>query len=98
MYRNSRGARYDSGMGTISSISNAPSGGQTPAQLLDAVNSLINDDMAAVDHHIKNELKSDVALIEQIGEYIVGAGGKRLRPVTLLLGAHALGLQGDSAH
>lgn len=96
MYRNSRGARYDSGMGTISSISNTHSGGQTPAQLLDAVNSLINDDMAAVDHHIKNELKSDVALIEQIGEYIVGAGGKRLRPVTLLLGAHALDYKGTA--
>ena len=57
MYRNSRGARYDWGMGTISSISNTPSGGQTPALLLDAVNSLINEDMTAVDHHIKNELK-----------------------------------------
>ena len=83
-------------MGTLSSISDTRSGGQTPAQLLDSVNTLINDDMAAVDHHIQNELKSDVALIEQIGEYIVGAGGKRLRPVTLLLGAHALGYKGTA--
>ncbi|MFL2536668.1 MAG: polyprenyl synthetase family protein [Candidatus Azotimanducaceae bacterium] len=52
--------------------------------------------MAAVDRHIQSELRSDVALIEQIGHYIVGAGGKRLRPVTLLLSAHALRYKGTA--
>jgi len=83
-------------MGTISSISSSDLAGQKPEDLLDAANALISDDMAAVDHHIQNELKSDVVLIEQIGHYIVGAGGKRLRPVTLLLAAHALGYRGTA--
>ena len=49
-----------------------------------------------MDRHIQSELRSDVALIEQIGHYIVGAGGKRLRPVTLLLSAHALRYKGTA--
>jgi len=83
-------------MGTLSSISSNHLTGQKTEELLDAVNALIAEDMAAVDHHIQTELKSDVALIEQIGHYIVGAGGKRLRPVTLLLAAHALGYRGTA--
>ena len=83
-------------MGTVSSISSAHSGSQSPAELLEAIHSLISEDMAAVDHHIQSELKSDVVLIEQIGHYIVGAGGKRLRPVTLILGAHTLSYQGTA--
>ena len=83
-------------MGTVSSISSAHSGSQSPAELLEAIHCLIREDLAAVDHHIQSELKSDVALIEQVGHYIVGAGGKRLRPVTLVLGAHTLGYQGTA--
>ncbi|AOY94193.1 octaprenyl diphosphate synthase [Cupriavidus sp. USMAA2-4] len=54
--------------------------------------------MRAVDAVIRRRLASEVPLIEQIGEYIIGAGGKRLRPVILLLVARALGYDGHRHH
>lgn len=51
----------------------------------------IADDLRGVDAVILERLKSEVALINQIGGYIVGAGGKRLRPALVLLTARALG-------
>jgi octaprenyl-diphosphate synthase len=50
--------------------------------------------MAQVDLVIAERLRSDVALVNQIANYIVGAGGKRLRPRLLLLFANALGFEG----
>ena len=55
-------------------------------------------DMAAVDTLIRRRLASDVVLINQVAEYIVSAGGKRLRPMLLLLAARAFGHQGADAH
>jgi octaprenyl-diphosphate synthase len=55
-------------------------------------------DMQAVDATIRARLDSDVVLIRTIAEYIVGAGGKRLRPALLLLVARALGYQGSHHH
>jgi octaprenyl-diphosphate synthase len=54
------------------------------------------DDMRAVDRTIRERLNSDVALIGSIADYIIGAGGKRLRPAVLLLVARALGYRGDA--
>ncbi len=54
--------------------------------------------MRAVDAVIRQRLSSEVPLIEQIGEYIIGAGGKRLRPVILLLTARAMGYDGNRHH
>ena len=51
-------------------------------------------DMAAVDALIRRRLVSDVALIDQIANYIIGAGGKRIRPMLVLLFAKALGFEG----
>ncbi|MCG3189428.1 MAG: Octaprenyl diphosphate synthase [Burkholderiaceae bacterium] len=51
-------------------------------------------DMAEVDRVIRQRLESNVALIDQIGSYIVGAGGKRIRPRLVLLFARALGFHG----
>ncbi len=51
----------------------------------------IVDDMEEVNRVIRHSLSSDVLLINQIAEYIIGAGGKRLRPALLLLVAGALG-------
>jgi octaprenyl-diphosphate synthase len=53
-------------------------------------------DMQAMDSEIRRRLHSDVALVNQISEYIIGAGGKRLRPALLLLLAGAGGFQGDA--
>ncbi|MEJ1356286.1 MAG: octaprenyl diphosphate synthase [Candidatus Sedimenticola sp. (ex Thyasira tokunagai)] len=60
-----------------------------------AIRELIADDMEAVDKLILHRLQSDVVLINQIGHYIVNSGGKRLRPMIVLLAARALGYRGD---
>lgn len=52
-------------------------------------------DMSAVDQLIRDRLSSDVALINTIADYIVAAGGKRLRPAIVLMVARALGYQGS---
>jgi octaprenyl-diphosphate synthase len=54
--------------------------------------------METVDAVIRARLNSDVVLIRTIGEYIIGAGGKRMRPVLLLLAAQALGYKGNHHH
>ncbi len=56
-----------------------------------AIKNLTTTEATAVDQLILNELSSDVILINQIGHYIIGNGGKRLRPMLLLLAAKALG-------
>ena len=59
------------------------------------VNSLAKSDMQAVDALIRKSLKSDVALVSQVSEYIVTSGGKRLRPLLVLLASRALGYDGN---
>lgn len=56
---------------------------------LESIRSLVADDMHAVDQMIQQRLHSDVVLINQIGHYIVNSGGKRLRPMLVLLAARA---------
>lgn len=51
--------------------------------------SLVEIDVNRVNDAIQTQLQSDVALIKQLGNYIIQAGGKRLRPVSLLLAARA---------
>ena len=58
---------------------------------LAAIQALAAADMQALDRLIRQRLASDVVLINQVAEYIIGAGGKRLRPMLLLLAAGALG-------
>ena len=52
------------------------------------------DEMREVDAVIQRRLASDVALINQISHYIISAGGKRIRPMLVLLFANALGFRG----
>ena len=59
---------------------------------------LARADMDAVDALIRARLASDVVLVNQVAEYIVGAGGKRLRPTLLVLAARALGHAGADVH
>jgi octaprenyl-diphosphate synthase len=61
-----------------------------------AIRELIADDLKAADALILERLRSDVVLINQIGHYIVNSGGKRLRPMIVLLAARALGYTGQS--
>lgn len=58
---------------------------------LKTIQALAAPEMAAMDALIRERLASDVVLINQVAEYIIGAGGKRLRPMLLLLAAGALG-------
>ncbi|MDP3837422.1 MAG: octaprenyl diphosphate synthase [Methylococcales bacterium] len=62
----------------------------------DSIKNLTAIEAKAVDQLIINELSSDVILINQMGHYIVGNGGKRLRPMLLLLAAKALGGVNDN--
>jgi len=62
----------------------------------DAVRALMAEDMTAVDRFISQCLASDVALVNQVAQYIVHSGGKRLRPLLVLTVARACGCQGDA--
>ncbi len=72
----------------------------SPPRRLDlpAIQALASPEMAAMDRLIRQRLASDVVLINQVAEYIISAGGKRLRPMLLLLTAGALGHRGADAH
>jgi len=65
----------------------------TSMQLKD-IRATVADDLQQVDAEIRRQLESDVALVNQIGQYIVGGGGKRLRPLSVLLAARAAGASG----
>ncbi|AEG30941.1 polyprenyl synthetase family protein [Thiomicrospira cyclica] len=58
------------------------------------IKDLMADDLRATDKLILERLASDVVLINQIGHYIINNGGKRLRPLIVLLSARACGYQG----
>ncbi len=61
----------------------------------DDIAALADGDMRAVDALILTSLESDVSLVSQVSQYIVMSGGKRLRPLIVLLAARALGYQGN---
>jgi octaprenyl-diphosphate synthase len=65
---------------------------------IEALNTLIADDMNAVDGVIRRQLHSEVALVNQVAEYIIGGGGKRLRPALVLLSAGAVGSRDPAQH
>ena len=56
---------------------------------------LIAGDMNTMDAVIARRLQSDVPLVAQVSQYIIAAGGKRLRPALVLLMAGALGYRGE---
>lgn len=62
---------------------------------LHAIRALVKADLAALDTEIGQRLSSDITLINQLGRHIIGSGGKRLRPLIVLLSARALGYEGE---
>jgi octaprenyl-diphosphate synthase len=62
--------------------------------LKERVARLVGEDLRAVEAEIQREISSHVALIQEMGEYIASAGGKRLRPMLLLLAARLAGYHG----
>lgn len=59
------------------------------------IRALVESDFQATNQMILDRLKSDVALVDQVGHYIVAAGGKRLRPMLVLLAAKSMGYEGE---
>ncbi len=72
--------------------------GKLPTVTLEHLYALIGPDMKAVDAVIRDRLYSDVALVRQVAEYIIGSGGKRMRPALVLLAAGAMGYEGSRHH
>ncbi len=66
----------------------------SPLIRFDDVQSMAAAEMAAVDALIRARLASDVVLINQVADHIIGAGGKRLRPMLHLIAARAAGYAG----
>jgi len=64
--------------------------------LLSSISALIEPQVNAVNKEIEVRLSSDIALINRLSSYIIYSGGKRLRPVALLLSAKAFGYQGQA--
>ncbi len=62
---------------------------------LDEIRSLVSDEMAAVDQFIDTQLNTNIDFITEVGRHIIESGGKRLRPMLVLLSAKAFDYQGD---
>jgi octaprenyl-diphosphate synthase len=64
----------------------------------ESLQTFLADDMRAVDQVIRERLHSEVALVSQVSEYIINSGGKRLRPVLVILSSGCFGYQGRAHH
>lgn len=58
--------------------------------------SLLNDDLRRVELQFREDLASKVPLIRKVGEYVLASGGKRIRPMLVLLSARLAGYQGNA--
>lgn len=65
---------------------------------INQVVALADADMQAVNQCIGQQVNSDVALVNQLGMYIINSGGKRIRPMLTVLAARALNHQGTEHH
>ncbi|GAA6182889.1 MULTISPECIES: octaprenyl diphosphate synthase [Alteromonadaceae] len=65
---------------------------------LNNIRRLADPDMQAVNALIQSQVNSDVALINQLGFYIVNSGGKRIRPLITVLAARAVGIENQQHH
>jgi octaprenyl-diphosphate synthase len=66
------------------------------AMTLSEIRALVQPDLRAVDAVIRSRLKSAVPLVDQIAEHIISGGGKRLRPMMVVLAARACRIEGDA--
>jgi len=58
---------------------------------LEEIRSIVSEEWSLLDQEIEKQLSSDIELINNISEYIVNSGGKRIRPLIVLLSARACG-------
>ena len=83
-------------LGTNSNLKIAVFSGTTVS--FESIKQLLAHDMSIVDGVIRARLHSEVVLVNQVGEYIVSSGGKRLRPALVVLSANAFGYAGNHHH
>ena len=62
------------------------------------IHALMKSDLVMMDEILVNRLDSNVDLISQMSQYIINSGGKRIRPLLLLLCARAMNYKGDYHH
>jgi len=62
--------------------------------IVEEIRALVQTQLEQVDERIRGSLRSEVSLVNDISSYIVDSGGKRLRPLLVILGAEAFGYQG----
>ena len=77
-------------------VKDLSTGGEGAPASLESIRGPIEEDLSAVDGVIRRRLESHVVLIRTIADYIVGSGGKRLRPALVLLTANAFGAHGPA--
>lgn len=80
--------------GRFAKVSDHPGKAEEKMEIQEVLD-LIKEDMALVEEGFKKNLSSDVYLIGKIGEYILKSGGKRFRPMILLLSSKLCGYTGD---
>jgi octaprenyl-diphosphate synthase len=68
-----------------------PAAQPSAAMSFESVKQLVAEDLRDVDRVIRQRLASDVVLVNQVAEYIVGSGGKRLRPLVTVVASRACG-------
>ncbi|QLZ70906.1 octaprenyl diphosphate synthase (plasmid) [Legionella sp. PC1000] len=62
---------------------------------IDSIRALVSDDLNAVNTLIVNKIESQIGLIDDMSHHIIESGGKRLRPLLVLLASNACGYQGN---
>jgi len=75
-----------------------PNAAADTASPIDRMQSLLADDLAAIEEILATESASPVDMIPDLSRYIVAAGGKRLRPMVTLAAAHAAGGANAATH
>lgn len=79
-------------------LSPKPRGKAAIGSIVDRMQSLVADDLAAVEELLATRAASPVSIIPDLSGYIVSAGGKRLRPLITLIAAHAVGKPNGATH
>jgi octaprenyl-diphosphate synthase len=95
VYSSTSGQNFACSAVAVSADPGSPSAAAAPVDLKTVLQPIAAD-MRDVDAVIRARLDSDVVLINTVADYIIGAGGKRLRPAVLLLIARALGYTGQA--
>lgn len=62
--------------------------------LLGQIHSFVQEDLDAMQHYVLKALDSDIPLIQEVGRHIVEHGGKKMRPITVILGTRAFDYAG----